>query len=403
MRLDSESPQMSGLFEHSFVLFAALAAAVILLIGCAKQSPGPVQPASEPSAVKTLKAIDWRDSVPAEEFHQTSKGVWLSKTIEAEFPFDELIYSWMARLPEKEGFRLYLQVEFEEGDRSPWLYAGYWGDVDLIQGSKRTDPTFDRGHIAMDQLLLKQKAHAYQFKVMDRGENPLSTPPSLTVITTDNAPTPELAEMYAPVYAAVEYPQIILDLPLRRQADSQGNPMPNRCQSAAVATAMEYFGKSVPIEEIVKYTNDPEYDYPGIWPRTIGAAVQFGFEGYIDRFRDWTSVRQTLAENKVILCSIRMPEGKYKAPPYPSIGGHIVALNGVTEDGRVVVTDSALAKSGRGYRCQWLQEDFEKIWWDTKGGVGMVIVPPKNAKEKVVKDVAPFPKDRGPVDFSQEL
>ena len=61
------------------------------------------------------------------------------------FPFDQLIYYWNVRLPKDEGFRLYLQVEFGSGDASPWLYAGFWGDVKLT--GKRTKPTFDRGWV----------------------------------------------------------------------------------------------------------------------------------------------------------------------------------------------------------------------------------------------------------------
>ena len=167
--------------------------------------------------------------------------------------------------------------------------------------------------------------------------------------------------------------------------------MPDRCQSAAVATAMEYFGKKVNLEDIVPYTTDSEYHYYGIWPRTIGAAVEHGFDAYIDRFRNWNAVRETLNQNKIILCSITMPkEDDYIAPPYPQIGGHIVALNGITDDGRVIVTDSALSKTG--YLCQWLMQDFEKIWMKNKGGVGMVICPPKGFKEKLVNHLAPFPK-----------
>jgi hypothetical protein len=157
---------------------------------------------------------------------------------------------------------------------------------------------------------------------------------------------------------------------------------------------MEYFNKPVGLEDIVPLTYDVEYDFPGIWPRTIGAGIQHGFEAYIDRFRDWDYVRKTVAENKVILCSIKMPPGEYKAPPYPQMGGHIVALNGVTDDGRVVVTDSALWKENRGYCLQWFKEDFEKVWMKTKGGVGMVICPPAQATVKVIKNLPPFPKER---------
>ena len=280
------------------------------------------------------RAIDSRLAVAASQFTKASDGVWDTREQKAKFPFDELIYSWHLRLDTEQGFRLYLRVKSEAGEYSPWLSGGYWGKVKQLE--KRTEPQFEWGKVAMDQVLLRRKAKGFQFKIVDEGTAPLKQPPSFSVVVTDSAPTPALARRFGLKGGGSAAPSVILDLPLRRQADSKGTPIPDRCQSAALATAIEYYGKAVGLEDIVPLTFDVEYDFPGIWPRTIGAGIQHGFEGYIDRFRDWDYVRKTVAENKVILCSIRMPAGEYKAPPYPKIGGHIVALNGVTDDGRLL-------------------------------------------------------------------
>jgi hypothetical protein len=338
------------------------------------------------------RPIDSRLTVATSQFKRVADGIWETGEVEPEFAFDELIYSWHLRLAAGEGFRLYLRVRAENGEYSPWLYGGCWGKVRQVQ--KRKEPVFDWGKVAMDQLLLQRKARSFQFKLVDEGDTALREPTSLSVLVTDNSPPPALAARYTPKHDGSLVPSAILDLPLRRQADSKGNPLPDRCQSAALATAMEYFNKPVGLEDIVPLTFDVEYDFPGIWPRTLGAGIQHGFDGYIDRFRDWDYVRKTVAENKVILCSIKMLPGQYKAPPYPQIGGHIVALNGVTDDGRVVVTDSALWKTNRGYCLQWFAEDFEKVWMKTKGGVGMVICPPPQAPMKLIKELPPFPADR---------
>lgn len=340
-----------------------------------------------------LTPVDWHTQIPAKVFKKLAPGEWLSPEITPPFPFDELIYSWNAALPEGEAFRLYLKVHFDRNDDTPWFYAGFWGEVkDPVVGRKKHE--FSQGVLDMDWLKLKTPARSFQFKVIDAGRRPLTVIPSLTVITTNNHPTLKLVRRFSKKIRLEEFPSCVLDIPLRRQVDSKGNPMKDRCQSAALASAMEYFGKSAPLEDIVALTHDPEYDYPGIWPRVIGAANQFGFEGYIHRFRDWASVRQSLAQNKVILCSIRMNKGECKSPPYPSMGNHIVVLNGVTDDGRVVVTDSALGKSGRGYLCQWLQEDFEKVWMKNKGGIAMVICPPEGATPRLVQNLPPFPAER---------
>jgi hypothetical protein len=310
--------------------------------------------------------------------------------VTAEFPFDELIYSWKVLPPRDEGFRLFLQVRFKEGDESPWLYGGYWGAVQT--SGTRTNPKFDRGEVLQDQLVMKEKARAFRFKVVSKGPKLLTELPLLHVITTDTTPTQQMREQYGLNEEDEECEPRVLDIPLCTQTDIGGDRFPNRCQSAAVSAAMSYFGKDVALENIIGFATDVEYKSYGIWPRTIGAAHEHGFDGYIDRFRDWNSVCKTLAENKVILCSIKMPRGKgYVAPPYPSMGGHIVALNGITDDGRVIVTDSAKS-AGDGYCLQWLKVDFEKIWMLTKGGVGMVICPPPGAKEKLVKNLPPFPR-----------
>lgn len=378
-------------------VFAGLLALTLgLLLGLGSPSRAVAEEA--PAAGRKLAAVDARVPLFADDFKKSGDLEWLSPVNTPPFPFDELIYSWMVDLPEGEGFRVYFQVTFAGDEKSPWLYGGFWGKVKPFEG-KREEPKFEYGEVAMDQLLLTKKAVAFQYKLVSEGDTALSKPPMFFVVTTDNKPTKEVTEQFAPVQAAVVYEPRILKLPLRKQIDSQGYSTPDRCQSAAVSSAMQFFGKALNIEDVIALTNDPEYDYPGIWPRTVGAATENGFEAYIDRFRNWQEVKAAISQNKVILASIKMPEGgQYKDPPYSSIGGHIVAINGWTEDGRVIITDSALARNDEGYMCQWLMEDFEKIWMGTKGGVGMVIVPPANAPIALYTDPVPeFPKGRAPL------
>ena len=75
---------------------------------------------NEETATTTTPA-DWRTRIAPTDFASSGTGSWLSPTIVAPFPFDELIYSWNAALPPREGFRLYLKVTFGPADESPWL------------------------------------------------------------------------------------------------------------------------------------------------------------------------------------------------------------------------------------------------------------------------------------------
>ena len=320
---------------------------------------------------------DERISVPAESFAPREDGVWMTPWIDTTRSFDELVYSWGLPLADGEGIRFFLEVRFEDGTTSDWLYAGYWGDVTDLTTDRKI-PRFADGRLDYDQLLVKRPASSFRYKVVSAGAVALKAAPSMRVIATDNR-----VKATSPGAPTLKIPPV-LDLPLRLQRDSKGERMPDRCQSAAVATAMQFYGKSINLEDIVAMTNDPEYDIAGIWPRTIGAAVENGFTGYIDRFRDWDDVVRTLSENKVILCSMTMPKaGKYLDPPYREMGGHIVALAGLSPDGHIVyIVDSALSEANEGYLTPWYREDFEKVWLTTKGGVGMVIEPPPGAEPR---------------------
>lgn len=374
-----------------FRVFLLAAIGLAMSTGCATRSTGGIPQGTPISPLPRAAAPDWRDEVWPEDYALTATfGEFLAPERFAPFAFDELIYSWNVRLPERQGFRLYLRVGFEDGTHSPWLYGGYWGEVPLVE-EQRTNPTFERGRIEMDQLLLDRKARTWQFRIVDEGPEGLTVLPALHVIGTDNDHV-EYDSLAASRAASLTTP--VLDIPFRRQISAAGEAMPDRCQSAALASALEYYGASIPLDIIEPLCWDPEYRYPGIWPRTLGAGSQLGFDGYIDRFRDWDAVRRTLAMNRVILVSMRMPRaGDYIAPPYDSMGGHIVVLNGITDDGRVIVADSALGKDGRGHQLQWLMEDFEKVWMHTKGGVGMVVCPPADAPVRTIVP-APFPADR---------
>lgn len=335
-------------------------------------------------------AQDWRHRVHAAEFTRRGAGEWTSSLVRTPFPFEELIYCWHLDRP-GDSFRLFLKAGFSNGPETEWLYAGYWGEVEGLL-KDRKPPVFDRGTLDMDWLKLKLPATSYRFKVVAAGPKALQNPPSLTVVTSRRSGSGKLRASARPRDGHL--PGRVLDIPLRRQFDSDGKRMKDRCQSAALASAMEYYGKSVPLEQITAHTFDVEYGYPGIWPRVIAAAREFGFDGYLDRFRDWEQVREALADNKVVLCSMRLTRGQCEAPPYASMGNHIVALCGVTDDGRVVVTDSALGKSGSGYLCQWRRSDFEKVWMETKGGVAMVICPPPGATMRLVQRLPGFPTNR---------
>src|ERR1035441_9826539 len=194
------------------------------LLGAKSALAQPTNPAESDSASLVMatvlgaaKPIDWRHRIEAAKLTRSGNGAWTSPIVKAAFPFNELIYYWNVRLPKDQGFRLYLQAEFGPGDASPWLYAGFWGNVKLT--GKRSKPSFERGLLDEDTLLLKAKATGFRFRVVDEGEAPLTALPALGVISTDTAPTAELAARYLPKKPSAQVAARILDVPLRLQVD----------------------------------------------------------------------------------------------------------------------------------------------------------------------------------------
>lgn len=337
-----------------------------------------------------VPASDSTAKMESNWFTKTTDLSWESAKLKPVQEFDELIYSWS--IPESAPCTFDLKVHFPDGAESPWIYAGYFG---LPEGLvAREEPVFDRGKLALDQLLLKEPAESVQFRI--NYETPQASLPkdlNFTVISTLNQPTTmTLCRPLRDSKVVLKTQDTYLDLPLRKQQTSLGEKMDDTCQTAALATALQYFGKDVRNEDLYFRIYDRAYDYNGVWPRIAEAAIAEGFAAQVERFRTWEQVDEALARDAVILCSITMPKGgDYKAPPYAKQGGHIFALNGFSSDGRVVVTDSALGKDEIGYRCQWLKEDFEKIWFEKKGGVAIVIEAPEGFKAKRFKKLKKFP------------
>jgi len=384
------------------LLLTALLASTFCMTGCVVWSKE-AKPETKTAVSPEPGPLDHRARIESTNFKQQPDGAWESQAVTPPFPFDEMIYSWHMALKPEEGFRLFVRATLHDDTQTDWQYAGYWGGVNVQEQMDpktkkriaRERPKFKGGMVDYDVLTLDRPGKSFAFRVVSEGAAPLKTAPLMHAIATLKRPSATMAAQFAPAPPTRIDAARVLDLPLRKQENGWGNPMPDRCQTAALATALEYHGTSKTIEDLILWTEDPEYDIKGIWPRVTGAASQLGHGSRIERFRDWAAVRAALAKNEIILCSMAMSAAKatYIDPPYPKMSGHIVVLNGITEDGRVIITDSALGKMNRGFQSQWLAVDFEKVWF-AKGGVAMVIEPPKDAPMKLVKDLPPFPIGR---------
>jgi hypothetical protein len=97
----------------------------------------------------------------------------------------------------------------------------------------------------------------------------------------------------------------------------------------------------------------------GIWPRVVQNASEYGVDGAVTRYRNWSDAYTVLANGGRIGMSIGQP----------LYSGHLVMLAGFTSDGRPIVHDPARSN---GYSYVYSKSDISHSWFD-KGGVAYTI------------------------------
>lgn len=312
--------------------------------------------------------------------------------ITTEFPFNEAIPSWNGWTPPLSGFRVWLRVKTSKG-WTDWFKAGTWGILDEEKSPRKLK--FAGGEYDYDTILLNEPATDVQFRVdfVSKAENRPSfkegvtqtyVPPSpslrlIAIAYTNSLGDKKLWEKFGDKRPAISTTlndlrtTEILPIPFRSQVVPRKEIISRICSPVSVCMVMEYFGINRPSQEVAERVYDPQAKMFGIWTRAVQAGAQYGLRGYIQRFRNWDTVRSALKQDKVICASIRFKLGELTNPPIiyrkRGTGGHLIVIKGFAPGGKVVTNDPASTKFGRD--LIWDQEDLARAWFD-KGGVGYV-------------------------------
>ena len=282
-------------------------------------------------------------------------GLFTSGWMRGRGPFDEVLASWNARVPEGAGLTVEVQAR-RAGGVTPWLYIGDWGDAPAKEARA---VSFDGGRVAVDVLFLEEPHDEVRLRLTCRGAGPVEvhrTTLSLTDCVRLEALSP------APATRAVS-----LDVPARSQRVEEATLAPRICSPTSVAMVLEAHGVDRTTEDVAALVYDASHDIYGNWPRAVQAAYDLGVPGVLVRLSSWRAVEHFLESGVPLIVSIKAEEGELRGAPYPRTSGHLLVIRGLTEGGDVLVNDPAADGPGsvpRTYR----REDLERCWMQ-RGGV----------------------------------
>ncbi len=299
-----------------------------------------------------------------------ARGRWISPEIETDFPATEFIPSWNAQTPQDTGAAFDIRVRMvSTGEWSPWMYMGQWGRT--LQGPHRRI-SFDKGEVHVDILRLTEPADAFQLRA--------------TLLSWDlNREAKPSLQRLALVYSGhLDGPAVQADAgPAERWARDLGVPFRAQrwedpaiggsiCSPTSVSMVMEHWGVSRPTLENAMAIYDPDYGIFGNWVRGTQRAGELGLDAWVDRFRSWEKVKETIAAGQPIIASIKFRAGTFPSNVMNATSGHLIVIRGITPEGDLIVNDPASPDRGNG--IVYKADELAQAWFDV-GGVGYIIRP----------------------------
>jgi len=115
------------------------------------------------------------------------------------------------------------------------------------------------------------------------------------------------------------------------------------------------YGITVQPVPFARATRDPYHEIFGVWPRVVQNASEYGVDGAVTRYRNWSQAREVLANGGRIAMSVG----------YPLYSGHLMMLAGFDAGGGPIVHDPA---DSIGYAYKFNKSDLSHSWFD-KGGI----------------------------------
>lgn len=274
------------------------------------------------------------------------------------YPFNRGLPSWNGHV-EADGSSFIIQIRFPYlYNWSPWLTAGYWQEYNW---SPYGTVSYGGGEVDYDYVLLDDYQSAWQYTINLKRAALTDPSPTLSKISFFASDTRTTDSMDFAALLNDNPPAIFIDTDFYYQYDLDPEIGGDICSPTSVSMVLRSYGIDVDPVEFANGTYDPYWHIFGMWPRVVQHAAEYGLDGTVTRYRNWSDAQAILAAGGRIVMSV--------GPPLYS--GHLMMLAGFTESGQPIVHDPAKRD---GYGKVYNKNDLAHSWFD-KGGISYTFFP----------------------------
>jgi len=277
------------------------------------------------------------------------------------YPFNQGLPSYNGSAPSENcAFKIQMRFPYA-GSWSSWLTVGYW------KNNIWTDygvTTFGGGKINVDWAVLNAYVSQWQFKVILTRKDIATPSPSIHKLsffvsdsrTTSNVNISQLVN---------EKPSAIF-IPISPNFIFQYNVDPvigkDICSPTTVSMILKSYNISVDPYQFALSTYDNYHKMFGVWPRVVQNAAEYGLDGVVNRYRNWSDAKKILEKGGRIAMSVGLPI---------SSAGHLLMLAGFSNDGMPIVHDPGKS-AGESYVYD--KATVSQAWF-SKGGIAYTFYP----------------------------
>ena len=305
-------------------------------------------------------------------------GYFILKPDTSEYNFNRGLPSWNGHAEgETSGFKVQMKFRYGNGWTS-WLTVGYWKEQiwnpfgATSYGGKLID---------IDYVKLDSYANEWIFKVLMKRKSLDDESPSIKKLSFFVSDSRTTASMSLTDILNDNPEEILIPTQHFYQYGLDPGIGGNICSPTTVSMILRSYDIEVEPVQFARDTYDPHYGLFGVWPRVVQNAAEFGLDGAVTRYRNWSETRKVLANGGRIGMSIGRP----------LYAGHLVMLAGFDSNGNPLVHDPAKTD---GYAKKYYKSDISRSWFE-KGGIAYTFYPEDEVPVTVEDDnlLAEVPDD----------
>ncbi len=293
-----------------------------------------------------------------------------SNAVRMEFASDELVMTWNATAPPGTSVSMAFAVSDDAENWSKWFEMGDW-KTDTARERQCADR--DWGKLSVDHFRSVGKFRFAKYRAIFHTADP-SQAPLLRRVFFCHSDVKSGGDCEAATYAGTS---VDLDVPWLSQYDERVVKDPvmmdaGVCGATSVAMVLRYHGIAANVRNVGRRAWDPSAEIYGNWAFLCAAASEYGPAAWVQRFSDWSSVREFLESGIPVVISISYNKGTMSSEPEKETAGHLIVVRGFTGDGDVIVNDPGTTDEQRGRRYVYPACELGRAFFG-HGGVGIII------------------------------